>query len=120
MKFEYTKEDFKKGVRNPFYHDFCRDVTVGIAHEDYELYEKIAEGYGVTPEVIMKSALHRWAKGWKRTLTLISIMIRLKLLEKNRRKIKSYENNACKRNKRLSARGGRAEGIYAKLYSRGV
>ena len=62
MKFEYTKEDFKKGVRNPFYHDFCRDVTVGVAHEDYELFEKIAEGYGVTPEIIMKSALHRWVK----------------------------------------------------------
>jgi len=62
MKSEYTAEDFAKGVRNPYYHMFCRDVTVGVAHEDYELFEKIAESYGVTPENIMKSALSRYAK----------------------------------------------------------
>jgi len=57
----YTKEDLKKGIRNPFYHDFCRDVTVGVRHDDYDLFEKIAKAYGFTPEYMMKSYLHRYA-----------------------------------------------------------
>ena len=61
MKIEYTREDFKKGVRNPFYHDFCKDVTIGVRHEDYELFKKIAEAYDVTPEHMMQSYLSRYA-----------------------------------------------------------
>ena len=36
MKSEYTKEELKKGVRNPYYHMLCKDVTVGVANEDYD------------------------------------------------------------------------------------
>jgi len=61
MKIEYTREDFKKGVRNPFYHELCRDVTVGVRHEDYELFKKIAESYDVTPEHMMQSYLRQHA-----------------------------------------------------------
>ncbi|MCL2160210.1 MAG: hypothetical protein FWH48_12445 [Oscillospiraceae bacterium] len=57
----YTKADLKKGIRNPFYHKFCRDVKIGVRHEDYELFKKIAESYGLTPEIMMKSYLHRYA-----------------------------------------------------------
>ncbi|MCL1858035.1 MAG: hypothetical protein FWF92_02235 [Oscillospiraceae bacterium] len=58
----YTKEQLKKGVRNPFYHKLNKDVTVGVRYEDYELFEKIAEEYDTTPERIMQCALHRYAK----------------------------------------------------------
>jgi len=57
----YTKEDLKKGIRNPFYHDFCRDVKVGVRHEDYGLFKKIADAYGITPERLMHSYLRRYA-----------------------------------------------------------
>jgi len=57
----YTKEDLKRGVRNPFYHEFCRDVTIGVRHEDYELFKKIAKSYDVTPEHMMQSYLNRYA-----------------------------------------------------------
>ena len=57
----YTKEDLKKGIKNPFYYDFCRDVTVGVRHEDYRLFKKIADSYGVTTEFMMKSYLRRYA-----------------------------------------------------------
>jgi len=58
----YTLEELKKGVRNPFYHEFCKDVTVGVTHEDYEFFKKIAESYDVEPEKIMQAALHRYVK----------------------------------------------------------
>jgi len=58
----YTKEDLKRGIRNPFYHDFCKDVTVGVRHEDYELFKKIAEAYDVTPERMMQVYLRQHAE----------------------------------------------------------
>ena len=58
----YTKDDLKKGIRNPFYHDLCRDVTVGVRHEDYALFAKIAKSYDVTPEYMMQSYLRRYAE----------------------------------------------------------
>jgi len=62
MKIEYTREDFKRGVKNPFYHELCRDVTIGVRHEDYELFKKIAESYDVTPEQMMQSYLRQHAE----------------------------------------------------------
>ena len=58
----YTKEELKKGVRNPFYHDFCKDVTIGVRNADYELFEKIAGFYDITVEQVIKSAVYRYAK----------------------------------------------------------
>jgi len=58
----YTKEDLKKGIRNPFYHDLCKDVTVGVKNEDYELYEKIAQEKGVRIELVIKRAIASYAK----------------------------------------------------------
>ena len=58
----YTKEDLKKGIRNPFYHDLNKDVTIGIRNEDYELYEKIAQEKGVRIEMVIKRAIASYAK----------------------------------------------------------
>jgi len=61
MKIEYTKEDFKKGVRNPYIDRLCRKSEVYVRHEDYELFKKIAEAYDVTPEHMMQSYLRQHA-----------------------------------------------------------
>ena len=58
----YTVEELKKGVKNPFYHEFCKDVTVGVSNEDYELYEKIAQERNVRVELIIKRAIASYAK----------------------------------------------------------
>ena len=58
----YTIEELKKGVKNPFYHELCKDVTVGIANEDYELYEKIAQEKNVRIELVIKRAVASYAK----------------------------------------------------------
>jgi len=59
---QYTIEELKKGVRNPFYHELCKDVTVGISNEDYELYEKIAQEKSVRIELVIKRAIASYAK----------------------------------------------------------
>jgi len=58
----YTKEELKKGVRNPFYQHFCKEVTISVRNEDYELFEKIAGFYEITVEQAIKSAVYRYAK----------------------------------------------------------
>jgi len=58
----YTLEELKKGVRNPLYHRFCRDVTVGVTHEDYEFFEKIAELKGARIESIIQWAISKALK----------------------------------------------------------
>lgn len=58
----YTKEDLIKGVRNPFYHELNKDVTIGVRNEDYELYEKIAHEKGVRIEMVIKRAVASYAK----------------------------------------------------------
>ena len=58
----YTKEDLIKGIKNPFYNEFCKDVTVGVKNEDYELYEKIAQEKGVRIELVIKRAIASYAK----------------------------------------------------------
>ena len=59
---QYTVEELKKGVRNPFYHQLCKEITVGIANEDYELYEKIAREKNVRMELVIKRAIASYAK----------------------------------------------------------
>jgi hypothetical protein len=61
MKIEYTKEDFKKGVRNPYFEKLCTTVEVAVRHEDYALFKEIAESYDVTPEHMMQSYLRQHA-----------------------------------------------------------
>ncbi|MCL1832623.1 MAG: hypothetical protein FWG45_06935 [Oscillospiraceae bacterium] len=64
MKESFTVEELKKGVKNPFYTQLNRKVTVDIRHEDYEIYQDVAKQNGerVTPEDIMRRCLIDCAK----------------------------------------------------------
>ena len=62
MKSEYTAEDFKKGIKNPFFEKLNRKVEVAIRHEDYQVFLEIAQQNGVKPEIIMNRCLASYAK----------------------------------------------------------
>jgi len=59
---QYTVEELKKGVKNPFYHELCKNITVGVSNEDYALYEKIAKEKSVRVELVIKRAIASYAK----------------------------------------------------------
>jgi len=59
---ELTAEDFKRGVRNPFFHKLNKEVQTFVRHEDYKIFAQIAEQNGVTPEIIMNRCLTDYAK----------------------------------------------------------
>lgn len=62
---KFTKEDMKKGVRNPIWDKLCRYVQVQISHEDYKIFEEAAkeqENPYVTAETIMSRCLRLDAK----------------------------------------------------------
>ena len=62
MKAEYSAEDMKGAIRNPFYDKLNREVVVAIRHEVYEIFRDIGEQNGVEPEVIMNRCLTSYAK----------------------------------------------------------
>jgi len=59
---ELTAEDFKKSIKNPYFHKLNREVETFVRHEDYKIFEEIAEQNGVTPDVIMNRCLTDYAK----------------------------------------------------------
>ena len=61
---EFTLEELKKGVQNPFYEKLNRDVVVSVRHEDYEVFQEVAKlnGERVTAEDIMRRCLIDYAK----------------------------------------------------------
>jgi hypothetical protein len=59
---ELTEEDFKKGIKNPFFDKLCRKVEVAVSHENYAIYEDIAKKRGVTPEMVMQRCLEDYVK----------------------------------------------------------
>jgi len=59
---EFTEEQIKKAVKNPFFDKICTKVEVPVNHNDYALFKKIAEAYGVTPERIMQTTLAKYAR----------------------------------------------------------
>ena len=61
----YTNEELKKGVRNPFFHQFGRKVEVAVLNEDYKVFEEVAKMNGETPESVMKRCLQIAAKDLK-------------------------------------------------------
>jgi len=65
MKDEYTAEDFKRGIKNPFFEKLNRKVEVAIRHEDYQIFKDIADKNGVEPEIIMNRCLSSYAKRLK-------------------------------------------------------
>jgi len=65
MKAEYTAEDLKGAIKNPFFHKLCKKVEVVVDNEDYAIYEEIAKMNNETPELVMKRCLKIAAKEMK-------------------------------------------------------
>ena len=59
---ELTIDDFKEAKKNPFFHKLNKEVETFIRHEDYKIFEEIAEKNGVTPDIIMNRCLTDYAK----------------------------------------------------------
>ena len=64
MKAEFTVNELKKGVKNPFYEKLNKEVVVAVRHEDYAVFLDAARlnGDRVTPEDIMRRCLSDYAK----------------------------------------------------------
>ncbi|MCL2096213.1 MAG: hypothetical protein FWH10_04830 [Oscillospiraceae bacterium] len=62
MKAEYTAEDLKGAIKNPFFHKLCKKVEVVVDNKDYAIFEEIANTNGETPESVMKRCLKMAAK----------------------------------------------------------
>jgi len=64
MKAEFTIDELKKSVKNPFYERLNKEVVVAVRHEDYAVFLDAARQNGerVTPEDIMKRCLADYAR----------------------------------------------------------
>ena len=62
MKAEYTAEDLKDAVKNPFYEKIIKEVVVPVRRVDYAVFEEVAKMNGETPESVMKRCLKMAAK----------------------------------------------------------
>ena len=62
---EYTIEELRKGVKNPFYDTLITEVVVPVKREDYTVFEEVAKINGETPELVMKRCLSMSAKKMK-------------------------------------------------------
>ena len=62
---ELTAEDFKRAKKNPFYEKLIKNVIVPVLHEDYAIFEEVANMNGETPESVMKRCLKMAAKELK-------------------------------------------------------
>jgi hypothetical protein len=60
----FTLDELKKGVKNPFYAELNKEVTVAVRNEDYAVFADAAKENGdrVTPEDIMRRCLADYAK----------------------------------------------------------
>ena len=65
MKAEYTAEDFKRAIKNPYYAKLNKEVVVAIRHEVYDIFCEIGKQNGVEPETIMNRCLASYAKRLK-------------------------------------------------------
>ena len=59
---EYTLEELRKGIKNPFYSKLIKEVVVPVRHEDYVIFKEVADINGETPESVMKRCLKMAAK----------------------------------------------------------
>ena len=59
---EYTAEELRKGIKNPFYAKLIKEVVVPVRREDYAIFEEVANINGETPESVMKRCLKIAAK----------------------------------------------------------
>ncbi|MCL2053321.1 MAG: hypothetical protein FWG90_02615 [Oscillospiraceae bacterium] len=63
MKAEYTVDDLKGAIRNPFYEKLNKEVTVVIRRSDYATFEEVARTNDETPEAVMRRCLKVAAQG---------------------------------------------------------
>ena len=59
---EYTLEELRKGVKNPFYAKLIKEVVVPVRREDYAVFKEVADMNGETPESVIKRCLQMAAK----------------------------------------------------------
>ena len=58
----YTIEELKKGVKNPYFDLFMTKTEVAVKKEDYATFEEVGKLHGVPAEFIMKGCLSEWAE----------------------------------------------------------
>ena len=59
---EYTLDELKRGIRNPFYEKLIKEVVVPVRREDYAVFEAVAKANDESPESVMKRCLRIAAK----------------------------------------------------------
>ncbi|GHU48707.1 hypothetical protein FACS1894120_7120 [Clostridia bacterium] len=59
---EYTAEELKKGIRNPFFHALNKEVTVAVDNEVYDIYAEASAESGFPVEVIMGRCIETFSK----------------------------------------------------------
>ena len=62
MKAEYSLDDFKGVMKNPFYDKLNKEVTVPLRRDVYQVFADIAEQNGEEPERVMRRCLADYAK----------------------------------------------------------
>jgi len=62
MKAEYSLEDFRGVMKNPFYHKLNEEVVVPVRKEVYRVFVDIAAQNGESPESVMRRCLTSYAK----------------------------------------------------------
>jgi len=62
MKPEYSLNDFKGVMKNPFYDKLNKEVVVPLRRDVYQVFVSIAEQNGEEPEKVMRRCLADYAK----------------------------------------------------------
>ena len=62
MKAEYSLNDFKGIMKNPFYDKLNKEVVVPLRRDVYQAFANIAEQNGEEPEKVMRRCLTDYAK----------------------------------------------------------
>ncbi|MCL2124449.1 MAG: hypothetical protein FWH33_00480 [Oscillospiraceae bacterium] len=65
MKAEYSVDDFKHAIKNPYYSKLNKEVVVAVRHDVYDIFCEIGKQNGVEPEIIMNRCLSSYAKRLK-------------------------------------------------------
>ena len=59
---EYTIDELRKGVKNPFYEKLIKEVVVPIRREDYAIFEEVAKLNDEPVEVLLKRCMKSSAR----------------------------------------------------------
>ena len=61
MKDEFTLEELKKGVKNPFYDKLNTEIVVSLRNDVYEVFAEIAEQNQEEPAAVIRRCLTHFA-----------------------------------------------------------